>query len=83
MLALNTRVILRSFNGTAIPPESCHPGENYWMLIGGRGSIVEPLNQNGRFLVKFDSSVADQGLHCHNPVPNSLYILATDLEAMS
>ena len=83
MLALNAKVVLRSFNGTATPPAGCLPGENYWMLIGESGTIVEPLNQNERFLVKFDNSVADHGLHCHNTIPNSLYILATDLEAIS
>ena len=79
---MSTRVVLRSFNGTAFPSESCHPGENYWALIGERGSVIEPLNENGRCLVKFDSSLENRGLHCHNPVPNSLYILVTDLEAI-
>ena len=82
MPAIVTRVVLRSFNGTACPPERCHPSENYWALIGESGSIVEPLNEKGRFLVKFDNSIANQKLHCHNPVPNSLYILATDLEVI-
>jgi hypothetical protein len=83
MLAINTRVVLRSFNGAVFSPEGCHPGENYWVLIGEKGSIVEPLNEKGRFLVKFDNSLANQLLHCHNPAPNSLYVLATDLEEIS
>lgn len=83
MLTLNTKVILASFNGVAASPEKCPHGENYWLLIGSTGYIAEEKNQNGRVLVLFDKSVSDKGLHCHNPVPNSLYILESDVKAVS
>lgn len=82
MLPVNTRVILKSFNGTSSAPHGCHPEENYWALIGENGTVVEPRNDKGRVLVCFDSSVLQLGLHCHNPVPNSLYILPSDLQVL-
>ena len=82
MLHLNTRVILRSFNGTSAPPGDCTPGENYWQLIDESGTVIEAMNSRNRVLVKFDNPVVARGLTCHNPVPDSLYILATDLEVL-
>lgn len=83
MTALNSKVILRTFNGSSIPPIGCSPDENYWALIGETGIVVEPKNTRGRVLVKFDASIVDYGLHCHNAIPNSLYILESDLEVLS
>ncbi|MFH1871001.1 MAG: hypothetical protein ABIG36_10315 [Pseudomonadota bacterium] len=83
MFTLNTKVILATFNGTAASPKECPRGENYWLLIGSTGHIAEAKNQNGRVLVLFDESVSEKELHCHNPVPNSLYILESDLKAVS
>lgn len=80
---LNAKVILTTFNGTAAPPEGCPRGENYWLLIGSTGQVAEAKNQSGRVLVVFDESVSARGLNCHNPVPNSLYILESDLKAVS
>lgn len=81
--SLNSKVILRTFNGSLVPPVECSPGENYWALIGETGTVVEPKNARARVLVKFDASVVAFGLHCHNVVPNSLYILESDLEVLS
>ena len=83
MTSLNSKVILRTFNGSSEPPVECTPGENYWTLIGEMGTVVEPKNVRARVLVKFDASVASYGLICHNVVPNSLYILESDLEVLS
>ncbi len=80
MLELNHRVQLRSFNGTEVSPNDCTPEENYWRLIGESGTIVEVVNHRKRVLVQFDQPVSVQGLHCHNPIKNSLYILESDLE---
>lgn len=66
-----------------MPPAECSPDENYWVLIGETGTVVEPKNVRARVLVKFDALVSDYGLHCHNVVPNSLYILESDLEVLS
>ncbi len=83
MTLLNSKVILRTFNGSSLPPVECRPGENYWALIGQTGTVVELKNARARVLVKFDASIAGYGLHCHNAVPNSLYILESDLENLS
>ena len=83
MLPLKCHVILCSFNGTSSAPAACRPDENYWVLIGARGAVIETTNERGRVLVQFDGSVSERGLHCHNPMPNSLYILESDLERIS
>ena len=83
MTPLNSKVILRTFNGTSVSPVEYSPDENYWALIGETGKVVEPKNSRARVLVQFDASVAGYGLHCHNEVPNSLYILESDLEVLS
>jgi hypothetical protein len=80
MLPLNCRVVLLSFNGTLSALEYCEPSENYWALIAESGTVIETINERHRVLVKFDNSVSDCGLHSHNPIPNSLYILETDLK---
>jgi len=81
MLALNAKVVLKTFNGITASPEECRHGENYWLLIGNTGRVAEQKTQNGRVLVVFDESISEKGLHCHNPVPNGLYILESDLKA--
>jgi hypothetical protein len=83
MLSNHYRVVLRSFNGTFSPPKDCSPDENYWALIGEIGTIIEVKNARNRVLVKFDVSVVDRGLQCHNQIPNSLLILESDLEIVS
>lgn len=80
MLPINSRVVLRSFNGTVSAPSGCRQDENYWLLIGEGGTVIETINAKARVLVKFDGPVSGRGLCCHNPDPNSLYILETDLE---
>ena len=82
MLSLNCRVVLLSFNGTLSAPEDCETNENYWALIGESGTVIETANERCRVLVKLDNSVSGFGLHCHNAIPNSLYILETDLKKL-
>jgi hypothetical protein len=60
-LAIGERVILRSFNGTAIPPQDCKPGENYWLLIGSAGKIVSHRSDGQRMVVEFETSVHSFG----------------------
>ena len=76
---MNHRVRLKSFNGSATPPENCIPEENYWLLIGQVGEVIAPINERSRVLVKFDRPVSAFGLYCHNEVENSLFILESDL----
>jgi hypothetical protein len=83
MLPVHSRVTVRSFNGTKTPPADCRPTENYWLLVGTNGTVVEQANAKGRVLVRLDASVHELGLSCHNPTPNSLYILESDLEDSS
>jgi hypothetical protein len=80
MFSVNSKVTLRSFNGAPSGPADIRPAENYWLLIGASGVVVDSTNAKGRVLVKFDASVQELGLACHNPSANSLYILESDLE---
>ena len=80
MFKNNQKVILITFNGTLVPTEKkCQDNENYWLLIGSTGEVIETKNKNGRVLVIFDEEVIKKGLNCHNLIPNSLYILESDL----
>jgi hypothetical protein len=74
------RVRIKSFNGSSVSPPACKESENYWRLIGELGTVVAPKNERSRYLVKFDVSVAGLGLHCHNPIENSLWIHGADLQ---
>lgn len=86
---IGNKIILRSFNGTVIPDEDTQPNENYWQLIGTKGTITQDPSQEGmyssfskekRVLVVFEKSVKLLGLECHNRVKNSLWIGIKDLE---
>ena len=77
---MNRRVVLTSFNGSFAAPGDCRPSENYWLLIGQGGTALAPKNERSRVLVRFDVSVQGLGLHCHNPVENTLLVLEADLQ---
>ena len=79
-MIVESKVKLVTFNGETNSVEICDPTENYWILVGKTGTIVQPENIRKRVLVKFDESVSELGLHCHNQIPNSLLILTSDLE---
>jgi hypothetical protein len=83
MFPVQSNVVLRSFNGTKSAPADCRPAENYWLLVEASGIVVEAANAMCRVLVRFNVSVQELGLSCHNPVHNSLYILESDLEHFS
>lgn len=77
---------LISFNGTTEPSQDCEAHENYWALIGQKGTLIhfaDELNfsNKNRVLIQFEQSIEAQGLICHNTVANSLWILKTDLDA--
>jgi hypothetical protein len=86
---IGERVKLVSFQGLQQAPENIDTREDYWRLSGASGSVVElgPEEQSaffyGRVLVQFDVDVAGLGLECHNPTPNSLWILKSDLRGLS
>lgn len=80
------KVILKTFNGTATSLAETKPTEDYWKLIGTQGVVQQTWEQANfdmkqpRFLVKFDTDVNRLGLDCHNEIPNSLWILGSDIE---
>jgi hypothetical protein len=86
-LSVGERVTLRSFRGTASAPEETRDADNYWLLIGQSGTVVDTddvskigRHPNGaRMLVTLDQKVAEMGLACHNEVPNALWLFASDL----
>ena len=81
------KVRLVSVLGKKTAPSGTRTDENYWRLIGETGEIVSreqsaamaELPDSPRVLVRFDVSVNDMGLACHNKVPNSLWIPESDL----
>ena len=81
------KVALKTFNRTSVAPRGVDAGENYWRLIGRTGEIVEACSKEhglkGRVLVKFHEDLAGFGLIAHNPIPNALWILASDLELLA
>lgn len=76
------KVILKSFLGTYKPTSKISNDENYWILIGQKGIVIEENNENfkGRILVLFDENLDKLNLQNHNPINNSLWIYKTDLE---
>lgn len=79
-MEVGTKVKIKSFNNTTSTPNDCDFRENYWSLIGEKGTIVKPINERSRFLVQIDDSSKLVGLHCHNEIENSLWLLESDLE---
>jgi hypothetical protein len=79
----NSQVILKSFLGTIEPEEEVADYENYWKLIGEKGTIIDDQEVNdGRVLVLFDSNLDDYQVENHNPIKNSLWIKKTDLKSI-
>ena len=75
---------LTSFNGTIHPDSDCEEKENYWKLIGQTGTLIKfaeeiDFGDRNRVLIQFDNDIRQQGLECHNPEPNAIWILKTDL----
>ena len=76
------KVRLKSFNGATVGPPEQLPSENYWLLIGEEGVVIEAKNENSRLLIQFSVPLGSLGLQNHNPVPNTLFILESDLESL-
>jgi hypothetical protein len=83
----NESVVLETFLGEKKPTISVRDSDNYWKLLGQRGTVAKnegqskmPRHERGaRVLVKFDVDVASLGLSCHNEIPNSLWLFISDL----
>lgn len=93
-MEVNDRVRLVSVNGKTKPPKTVDSKENYWLLIGQFGTVQQDpeeenlfasFSEKPRVLVQFDEDVIakyvnEYGMHVHNNVKNSLWILVSDLE---
>jgi hypothetical protein len=79
---INSKVQLVTFNGQLFSQDKCDPKENYWALIGKTGFVIESQNIRKRVLVQFEEDLCELGLTCHNPKPNSLFILVSDLKLL-
>ena len=83
------RVMVTSFRGRLTAPVGVIAHENFWRLVSMSGNIVEVGSSRegdfsfGKFLVRFDIDVSGMGLECHNSVPNSLWILKSDLSDLA
>ena len=79
------KVKMLSFNSTENPDIETPSNENYWKLIGKTGVVSgypEEYNfhDKSRLLIVFDVNLDNIGLENHNEIPNSLWILKSDLE---
>jgi hypothetical protein len=70
----NRVVILKTFLGTKKPKKDTSERENYWKLIGEKGTIIDGHVTNDRVLVLFESNLDDYQVENHNPTKNSLWI---------
>ncbi len=73
------RVVLKSFEGSLTAPQAVKPEENYWKLIGSK-AVVEVANNTDQVLLKFERDLSSLGLVSNNEVPNTLWILISDLK---
>jgi hypothetical protein len=86
MFKLGERVKLVSFDGELTPVSTLRKTDNYSLLIGGSGLVVDTAPPTGisadRVLITFDINLNILGLENHNETPNSLWILRSDLLAI-
>jgi len=73
------RVVLKSFKGSLVAPQDIKSEENYWLLIGSK-AVVEVANNSDQVLIKFERDLSGLGLVNHDELPNSLWILISDLK---
>ena len=76
----NRIVTLKTFLETGKPKKDSLERENYWKLIGEKGTIIDYNQTNDRVLVLFERNLDDYQVENHNPIKNSLWIKTTDLE---
>jgi hypothetical protein len=80
---LNDKVVLKSFLGKKSLDDHDN-SNNYWLLIGEKGKIIEVDNDyfNGKVLVLFEKNLDELNLPNHNPIINSLWIPVNDLDKL-
>jgi acetylornithine/N-succinyldiaminopimelate aminotransferase len=81
MSTKHSNVRLRSFAGSTEPVASTQPKDNFWVLLGQHGVIIDDQQPNffplakgypRKVLVKFSADLDAFGLSNHNAVKNSL-----------
>ena len=80
-MEINSKIKIKSFLGNSYPSEVINKDENYWVLIGETGKIIEV--DDSKYLILFDKNLDSLGLINHNPIKNSLWILKSDVEMIS
>lgn len=91
-MRIGDRVKIISIDGKTTPLKLEDNAEDYWKLIGELGTVHQDpyeqtiyahFSQKPRVLIKFDKDlVMAFGLHSHNNIENSLWILTSDLETI-
>ncbi len=77
----NSKVRLKTFHGSLTSPNKVNMRENYWVLIGEKGIVIDFADFNiEKVLVLFEKNLDDFNLENHNPIKNTLYIDKLDLE---
>ena len=81
-MMINTYVRLISFNGITDKPveKQIRACDDYWKLIGLKGTVIETGGRDGRVLVHFENELDLYQVANHNPIKNSLWMLLSDLE---
>ena len=80
MYKKNDRVILETFLGDIKPSNLDCDDENYFLLIGKYGVILDVNEKDKQVLILFDDSLDDLGLINHNEIKNSLWIYESDIK---
>lgn len=80
--AKNSVVRLKTFKRKLSPNGSVDKLDNYWLLIGSKGVIIDFDGDSEKALILFDDIPDNLGLANHNPIKNSLWINISDLEML-
>jgi len=85
-LNVGCKVELITFNGKPVAPRNSTRSENYWLLIGAQGTVVDDVPPRGikenRVLILFDVALVELGLTSHNEIKNTLWIERNDLRVI-
>jgi hypothetical protein len=90
MLSQGSRVRLKTFLGSTSAPTGTEASDNYWLLLGEVGTVVNVddkgaigVHRSGRrVLVQLEQDMQKLGLSCHNAVSNALWFFVSDLESV-
>ncbi len=80
MYQINDRVVLKSFLGIKKPESGNRDNENYSLLIGKYGAILDLNKREKKILILFDDNLDDLNLINHNKIKNSLWIYESDIK---